>query len=65
MPRLSISWFCMGWSAALASTDIESMSRFFQAIVQSIGIQSRDGATQAELEGMVETAMTLWPPMRG
>jgi AcrR family transcriptional regulator len=44
-----------------ASTDIESMSRFFQAIVQSIGIQSRDGATQAELEGMVETAMKLWP----
>lgn len=43
------------------STDIGSMSRFFQAIVQSIGIQSHDGATPAELEGMVETAMAVWP----
>jgi AcrR family transcriptional regulator len=48
-----------------ASTDIGSMSRFFQAIVQSIGIQSRDGATQAELEGLVETAMTAWPKKGG
>jgi AcrR family transcriptional regulator len=45
-----------------ASTDIKSMSRFFQAIVQSIGIQAHDGAKQAELEGMVETAMAVWPP---
>jgi AcrR family transcriptional regulator len=44
-----------------ASTDTESMSRFFQAIVQSIGIQSHDGASQAQLEGMVETAMAVWP----
>jgi AcrR family transcriptional regulator len=44
-----------------ASTDTESMSRFFQGIVQSIGIQSHDGASRAELEGMVETAMTVWP----
>jgi AcrR family transcriptional regulator len=44
-----------------ASTDVDSLSRFFQAIVQSIGIQSHDGATRADLEGMIETAMTIWP----
>jgi AcrR family transcriptional regulator len=44
-----------------ASTNVDSLSRFFQAIVQSIGIQAHDGATQTELEGMVETAMGVWP----
>jgi AcrR family transcriptional regulator len=44
-----------------ATTDVNVMSRFFQAIVQSIGIQSHDGVTVADLEGMVETAMAIWP----
>ena len=43
------------------STDVDGISRFFQAIVQSIGIQSHDGANQSDLEGMVETAMGIWP----
>ncbi len=43
------------------ATDVDGMSRFFQAIVQSIGIQAHDGATASDLEGMVETAMTIWP----
>jgi AcrR family transcriptional regulator len=46
-----------------SSTNVDGLSRFFQAIVQSIGIQSHDGATSAALEGMVETAMVVWPKM--
>jgi AcrR family transcriptional regulator len=44
-----------------ASTDVESLGRYFQAIVQSIGIQARDGAKLTQLEGLVRTAMTVWP----
>jgi AcrR family transcriptional regulator len=44
-----------------ASTDVNSLSRFYLGIVQAIAIQSRDGAPLVELERMVETAMTAWP----
>lgn len=43
------------------STDVKSLSRFYAAIVQSIGIQSHDGAPYAELKKIVEVAMTAWP----
>jgi hypothetical protein len=44
-----------------ATTDVDAISRFYQGIVQSIGIQSHDGATESELGGVVETAMMVWP----
>lgn len=43
------------------STNVESLSRFYQGIVQGMAIQARDGATQADLEGMAEVAMAAWP----
>jgi len=44
-----------------SSIDVNGMSRSFQAIVQSIGIQSHDGASRADMESMVEAAMAIWP----
>jgi AcrR family transcriptional regulator len=43
------------------STDLESLSRFFVGVVQSIGLQAHDGAAYAELENLVELAMAAWP----
>ena len=44
-----------------ASADLNSLSRFYLGTIQGIAIQARDGATLAELEGMVRIAMTAWP----
>jgi AcrR family transcriptional regulator len=44
-----------------ASANIASLTRFYVAIVQGIGIQAHDGATKAELDDLAETAMSAWP----
>lgn len=44
-----------------ASADSKTMSRFFTGIVQTIGIQARDGAKASELVAMVDIAMAAWP----
>ncbi len=43
------------------STDVGSLSRFYTAIIHSIGVQSHDGASCAELDGMIGFAMSAWP----
>jgi AcrR family transcriptional regulator len=43
------------------STDIERLSRFYLSVFQGMAIQARDGATAAELKGLVEAAMAAWP----
>lgn len=43
------------------SAEPESLSRFYLAIVQGIGIQCRDGASYEKLEKMVQIAMAAWP----
>ncbi|WP_429298187.1 TetR/AcrR family transcriptional regulator [Paraburkholderia sp. GAS199] len=43
------------------STDVDNLSRFYFAIVQSIGIQSHDGTPYSELKDIVEVAMAAWP----
>lgn len=53
-----------------ASTNTGHLSRFYLGIVQGMAVQARDGAGQAELEGMAEAAMAAWPvagktPKRG
>jgi hypothetical protein len=44
-----------------ASTDVDCWSRFYLGVFQGMAIQAHDGATSAELEGMVRTAMAAWP----
>lgn len=48
-----------------ASTDIDRLSRFYLGIYQGMAIQAKDGASQADLQGIAETAMAAWPaPVR-
>jgi AcrR family transcriptional regulator len=44
-----------------ASTDIDGLSRFYLSVFQGMAVQAQDGATQAELRGVVEAAMAVWP----
>jgi AcrR family transcriptional regulator len=44
-----------------ASTDIDGLSRFYLSVFQGMAIQARDGATAAELRGVVAAAMMAWP----
>jgi AcrR family transcriptional regulator len=44
-----------------ASTDLDGLSRFYLSVFQGMAIQSRDGATLAELRSVVATAMAAWP----
>jgi len=47
------------------SANLNHLARFYMGMIQSIAIQARDGATLAELEGVVEVAMTAWPTNAG
>jgi AcrR family transcriptional regulator len=44
-----------------ASTDIDRLSRFYLSVFQGMAIQARDGASPAELRGVVASAMAAWP----
>jgi hypothetical protein len=44
-----------------ASADIDGLSRFYLGVFQGMAIQARDGATKAELRGVVEAATAAWP----
>jgi AcrR family transcriptional regulator len=44
-----------------ASADIDGLSRFYLSVFQGMAIQARDGASKAELRGVVEAAMAAWP----
>jgi AcrR family transcriptional regulator len=44
-----------------SAKDVDRLSRFYFSVYQAIAIQARDGATSAELEGIVQTAMAAWP----
>ncbi len=41
--------------------NVDSLTRFYVAIVQGVGIQAHDGATKAELDALTEVAMGAWP----
>ncbi|WDZ85040.1 TetR/AcrR family transcriptional regulator [Micromonospora cathayae] len=43
-----------------AGTDPEPIARFVGAIVQGMSLQARDGATRAQLDGVVDCAMAAW-----
>src|SRR5882757_5400824 len=44
-----------------ASTDIDSLSRFYLSVFQGMAVQAQDGAAQAELRGVAAAAMAAWP----
>jgi len=43
------------------ATEIDSLARFCLAAFQGMAVQARDGATRAELKGVVEFVMSAWP----
>jgi len=47
------------------SANLTHLARFYLGVIQSIAIQARDGASLADLEGMVEMAMNAWPGSEG
>jgi AcrR family transcriptional regulator len=44
-----------------ASTHIDHLSRFYLSVFEGMAIQARDGASRAELRGVVSAAMAAWP----
>lgn len=42
-------------------SDAPAMARFYQAVQYGMALQARDGASRAELEGVVRAAMAAWP----
>ncbi|MGV3549585.1 TetR/AcrR family transcriptional regulator [Rhizobium sp.] len=44
-----------------SSANVDSLTRYYVAIVQGIGVQAHDGATKEELDGLADTAMSGWP----
>jgi AcrR family transcriptional regulator len=44
-----------------ATTDTESLARFYITLHQGMSIQARDGATREQLESTATTAMAAWP----
>jgi AcrR family transcriptional regulator len=43
------------------SVNAASLARFYATVVQGMSVQAIDGATQAELTAVMETALSSWP----
>jgi AcrR family transcriptional regulator len=44
-----------------ASTDIDSLGRFYLGVYTGMAVQARDGASAGDLRGLVAAAMGAWP----
>jgi AcrR family transcriptional regulator len=44
-----------------ADADVEAMSTFYTAVLSSLSLAARDGATGAELTAIVDGALAAWP----
>lgn len=44
-----------------ASTDTDGLCAYLGAILQGMSVQASGGATKAQLEGLVETSLAMWP----
>lgn len=44
-----------------ATTDVPSLAAYCAAVIQGLAVQARDGATRAELNAIVDIAMTRFP----
>ncbi|AKU94632.1 Transcriptional regulator, TetR family [Labilithrix luteola] len=42
-------------------TDTAALAKFYGVVIQGMSVQARDGASNKELERVVDTAMALWP----
>jgi TetR/AcrR family transcriptional regulator, copper-responsive repressor len=43
------------------SANAASLARFYTTVLQGMSVQAIDGATQAELTAVMETALLSWP----
>ncbi len=43
------------------TANILALGRFYTGMVQTVGIQAHDGASSAELEDVIDIAMSAWP----
>lgn len=48
-----------------ADTDIRGMAAFYHAVTQGMAVQSRDGASRADLEALADRAMAAWDAVAG
>lgn len=48
-----------------AHADARSLALYFSTVLQGMSAQARDGATRADLEKVLQTAMSVWPRSRG
>lgn len=44
--------------------DTRALTHFFGAIIQGMSVQARDGASEADLLALAETALAAWPQAR-
>jgi AcrR family transcriptional regulator len=47
-----------------ADTDARALALYISTVLQGLSAQARDGATRAELETIVDTALRAWPRSR-
>ena len=47
-----------------ADLDARALALYVSTVLQGLSAQARDGATRAELEAIVDTAMRAWPRVR-
>jgi TetR/AcrR family transcriptional regulator, copper-responsive repressor len=47
-----------------ADVDARRLALYFSAVLQGLSAQARDGATRADLQAIVQTAMAAWPRSR-
>jgi AcrR family transcriptional regulator len=40
--------------------DLDAIARYYTTVVQGLSVQARDGASRAELEGVITCAMAAW-----
>lgn len=48
-----------------ATVDRDALARFVGAVVQGMSVQARDGATEADLNGIVDCAIAAWDCLAG
>jgi AcrR family transcriptional regulator len=48
-----------------ATTDLEALARFYVAVHQGMSLQAREGATEAQLQKLVDAAMAGWGALTG
>lgn len=45
----------------VVGADVDAMATFYTAVLSSLSLEARDGATAADLDAIVDGAMAAWP----